>query len=103
MPPTNTATIHTFRVSLKPRIYRDIEMASSATLYDLAKSIVRAYDFDFDHAFGFFNKLTGNIFQSPVRYELFTDSTSAKSVKRTTVEQAFPTVGSKMTFLFDYG
>ena len=69
----NTATIHTFRVSLRPRSYRDIEISSTATLYDLAEPIVRAFDFDMDHAFGFFSKLTGNIFQSPVRYELFAD------------------------------
>jgi hypothetical protein len=103
MPPAATATIHIFRVSLRARLYRDIEISSTATLHDLAESIVRAFDFDFDHAFGFFSKLTGNVFQSPIRYELFTDGASSKSVKRTKIEQAFPTVGSKMTFLFDYG
>jgi hypothetical protein len=99
-------TIHILRVSLRPRIYRDIEIRSSASLYDLAESIVRAYKFDFDYAFGFFGNLTGNIFQSPIQYELFVDidiGSSSKSVKRTKVGQAFPTVGSKMTFLFDYG
>ena len=105
MPPTSAATIHTLRVSLRARLYRDIEISGSATLYDLAESIVRAFDFDLDHAFGFFSSETGNIFQSPVRYELFADagSGSSQSVKRTKIEQAFPSVAVKMTFLFDYG
>src|ERR1019366_4117441 len=106
MPSAITATIHTFRVSLKPRIYRDIEIRSNASLYDLAEAIVRAFDFDIDHAFGFFSKLTGNIFQSPFRYELFADTEAggvSRSVKRTKIEQAFPKVGRKMLFLFDYG
>ncbi len=101
-----TATTYAFRVSLRPRIYRDIEISSVATLYGLAESIVRAFNFDFDHAFGFFSKLTGNVFRSPVQYELFADMGSgipSRSVKRTKIEQAFPMVGSKMLFLFDYG
>lgn len=51
----------TFRVSLEPKVYRDIEIAASATLYKLAEAIVSAFDFDFDHAFGFYDKLTGSI------------------------------------------
>jgi hypothetical protein len=99
-------TTHIFRVSLEPKLYRDIEIPSDRTLYDLAVAIVRAYGFDMDHAFGFFPKLTGNIFGSNPRYELFADIGEADgslSVKRTTVAQAFPRVGGKMTFLFDYG
>jgi Plasmid pRiA4b ORF-3-like protein len=42
-----------------------------------------------------------------VRYELFADlegdSGEARSVKRTKVAQAFPAVGARMQFLFDYG
>ena len=84
-----------FRASLRPKIYRDIEIAGT----------VRS--FDFDHAFGFYNKLKGNIYDSPVRYELFVDigegEGDARSVKRTRVVKAFPLVGTKMRFLFDYG
>ena len=101
---TTTPTIHLLRVSLKPRLHRDIEVPSSASLYDLAEAIVKA--FDFDHAFGFFGNLTGNVFRSPVRYELFADMGSgiaSRSVKRTKIEEAFPKVGSTMLFLFDYG
>jgi hypothetical protein len=105
--PTSPTT-HILRVSLRGRLYRDIEIRSNASLHDLAEAIVRSFDFDLDHAFGFFSKLTGNIFQSPVRYELFADleldaGGPSRSVKRTRIEQAFPRVGSLMTFLFDYG
>jgi hypothetical protein len=65
----------------------------------------RSFEFDFDHAFGFYSKLKGNIYDSPVRYELFVDmgeaDSSARSVKRTRVLDAFPRVGSKLRFLFD--
>ena len=98
---------HIFRASLRGRLYRDIEIDSGKSLYDLAEAIVSAFDFSFDHAFGFYDKLTGNYTQSPLRYELFADMdggmSDARSVKRTSVAQAFKGVGSKMLFLFDYG
>ena len=96
-----------FRASLRPKIYRDIEIAGTSSLYTLAQAIVRSFDFDFDHAFGFYSKLKGNIYDAPVRYELFVDigegEGDARSVKRTRVTDAFPSVGTKMRFLFDYG
>ena len=97
---------HVFRVRLWPKIYRDIEIESSKSLYDLAAAIVGAFDFDLDHAFGFYSKLEDYVFDSPVRYELFADldgDREAQSVKRTTIAHAFPEPGSKMQFLFDYG
>jgi hypothetical protein len=102
---TRTST-HIFRVRLSPRIYRDIEIESTRSLYDLAAAIVRAFGFDFDHAFGFFSNLGRHVFDSAVRYELFADlegGGEARSVKRTTIAQAFPALGVKMQFLFDYG
>ena len=39
---------HIFRVRLRPKIYRDIEIDSSNSLYDLAAVIVQAFDFDLD-------------------------------------------------------
>src|SRR5215472_10199775 len=62
-----------FRVSLKPKIYRELEISAASSLYTLAQAIVGCFDFDFDHAFGFFSDLKGNIYRSPVRYELFVD------------------------------
>ena len=99
------AQTHVFRVSLSPKVYRDFEILSAQNLYDLAGEIVRVFGFDFDHAFGFYSKLTGDVFGSPVKYELFADmgESEAHSVKRTRIVEAFPTVGAKMTFLFDYG
>ena len=96
-----------FRVSLEPKVYRAFEIAGKSTLHALAKAIVTCFEFDFDHAFGFYSKLKGNIFGSPVRYELFVDMGEgdgvARSVKRTRVDEAFPSVGTRMRFLFDYG
>lgn len=95
------------RASLTPKIYRTFEIAHTSSLYALAQAITRFFDFDFDHAFGFYDKLKGNIYESPVRYELFVDmgesGSEARSVKRTRVDEAFPSVGAKMRFLFDYG
>src|ERR687883_1826019 len=100
------ASTHIFRVRLWPKVYRDIEIESGKSLYDLAAAIVRAFGFDLDHAFGFFSKLDHHVFDSPVRYELFADlggGSESGSVKRTKVAQAFPAVGAKMQLLFDYG
>ena len=105
-PVATRATTHIIRASLKPHIYREVEIQSTASLERLAEAIVAAYEFDLDHAYGFFSKLTGKIYQSPIRYELFADMESgsaSRSVKRTKIEQAFPKIGSKMLFLFDYG
>lgn len=105
-PTAGTGSKHFIRVSLKARLYRDIEIESSASLQTLAEAIVSAYAFDLDHAYGFFSKLTGNIYDSSVRYELFADVDSdgtARGVKRTRVRQAFTSIGSKMLFLYDYG
>ena len=62
-----------FRASLRGRLYRDIELPSNKSLEDLAAAIVRAFGFDFDHAFGFYSKLTGHYHDSDERYELFAD------------------------------
>jgi len=96
-----------FRVSLKAKIYREIEIEGSGSLANLAEAIIGAFDFDFDHAFGFYSKLTGPYHQSPEQYELFADmedtDSDAGSVKRTKVSQAFAKIGKKMLFVFDYG
>jgi hypothetical protein len=96
-----------FRASLRKDVYRAFEVADTSSLYVLAQAIIQSFDFDFDHAFGFYSKLKGNIYDSPIRYELFADmgesEGDARSVKRTRVVEAFPSVGTKMRFLFDYG
>ena len=96
-------------------LYRDIEIPENQSLYDLAEAIVDAFGFDFDHAFGFFSELGWNIYDSPVRYELFVDMGTenggmgsddrpkAGSVKKTKISQAFTEPKQKIQFLFDYG
>lgn len=99
-------TTRILRASLRPKLYRDIEIESTDSLHGLALAITRAFEFDFDHAFGFFSRLAGRVFASPIRYELFADDAiggASRSVRDTAVGDAFPRLGSKMLFLFDYG
>jgi hypothetical protein len=98
--------VQAFRVTVSKGVYREFEIQSSKRLHDLAEAITDAFGFDFDHAFGFYSSLKGRWFDSPVRYELFADigeESEAGSVKRTRIATAFPSVGDRMRFLFDYG
>lgn len=104
MAQTDTLTI---RAALDGATYRDIEIEASKSIYKLAEAIVSAFGFDFDHAFGFYG---GDPFarrKAQPRYELFADMGEADpgvlGVKKTTVAEAFPTVGRALVFLFDYG
>ena len=99
-----------FRATLQgsASIYRDIELDPAKSLYVLAEAIVSSFDFDFDHAFGFYTGLTpGKIYKTFPKYELFADMGDADprvlGVKKTRISQAFPKVGHTMLFLFDYG
>jgi len=96
-----------------PEISREIEIPENTNLYKLAEAIVDAYNFNFDHCFGFFSKISeSRYFDSEKKYELFTDlreegkdieSTGAGSVKKTKVKEVWQNIGDKMMFLFDYG
>lgn len=94
----------------KSSISRKIEIRASASLYALADTIVvDAFNWDLDHAFGFYDNLR-NPYDSAERYELFVDmgecddqEPKPKSVKKTKVRDAFDVPGKKMLFLFDYG
>jgi hypothetical protein len=101
------AQTHILRASLKPKLYRDIEIEGSRSLSDLARAITAAFDFGFDHAFGFYSDLKNPYSRSGERYDLFADmedgDSDAGSVERTKVAQVFGTPGKKMLFLFDYG
>ena len=103
---TAEGTTHLLRALLRPTLYRDIELESTGTLHNLAWGITRAFGFDFEHAFGFFSRLTGRVFASPIRYELLADavtSGASRDVHETSVARAFPRLGSKMLFVYDYG
>ena len=91
------------------KIVREIEIPENASLYKFAEAIVGAYNFDFDHPFGFFDNVK-DMYKSKEAYELFADlknqgiePTGAKSVKETKISDAFPIIGKKMLFYFDYG
>src|SRR5437764_7840611 len=99
-----------FRAALEHQksVYRDIEIEASKPLYKLAEAIVSAFDFDFDHAFGFYTGLTpAKMWRTPPKFELFADMGEAdvdvRGVKKTRIAEAFPKVGHTMLFLFDYG
>jgi hypothetical protein len=107
MPPSETFILRAALDGQKA-IYRDIEIESSKSLYRLAEALVKAFDFDFDHAFGFYSGLTpAKLTRVDPRYELFADMGEANpgvfSVKKTKVSQAFLDIGHTLVFLFDYG
>ena len=94
------------------KIVREIEIPENINLYKFAEAIIGAYDFDFDHAFGFFSKITTNwqLAESDKMYELFADledegiePTGAGSVQKTKISEVWKSIGDKMMFLFDYG
>ncbi len=90
--------------------HRTLAIPERFTLYRLAKEITNAFDFYFDHCFGFFDNLK-TWAKSNECYELFKDiekeqglePTNCKSVKKTRVNRVFNEIGKKMLFLFDYG
>ena len=100
-------TTHILRVSLKPRLYRDVEIECSKSLSNLAEAITAAFDFSFDHPFGFYSDHKNPYSKIGERYELFADmedaDSDAASVERTPIDRVFATIGKKMLFLFDYG
>jgi hypothetical protein len=94
----NTTLILRASLDGQAATYRDIEIEASKSLYKLADAIVSAFDFDFDHAFGFYSGLTHPTMMSArPRYELFADMGDVDhgilGVKKTPVAQAFPSIG----------
>lgn len=76
------------------------------SLYTFAKEIVDAFDFEFDHAFGFYDNIK-DIHESSEAYTLFYDfgdpvNDNEKSVKKSYIYKIFQ-LNKKMLFLFDYG
>ena len=119
-----TTTIICFRVALlaelgRPlrdpadqEILREIEAPADRPLESLARAIVRAFGFDFDHAFGFYSgRSYRTLMRAAPRWESFADMPAAVgdgrppagSVRRTMIAEAFPAPGTRLTFLFDYG
>jgi len=85
--------------------YRTLAVPEEFTLYSLAEAIVDSFNFDFDHAFGFYNNIK-RWTVSDEGYELFADigeESEFNGVKRTKVNEVFSEINKKMLFLFDYG
>jgi hypothetical protein len=101
---------HNLRLSKKKNIpWREIIMLETHSLYQFAESIIQAFDFDFDHCFGFFSSLdTPFKNDSSEKYELFVDigedpPLGSRAVKTALLKNVFPYDGKKMLFYFDYG
>ncbi|MCX5749253.1 MAG: hypothetical protein NTZ10_03300 [Candidatus Saganbacteria bacterium] len=87
---------------------KTIKAKGNDSLYKFAEKIVKEFDFELDHCFGFYSDFE-KLSNSSKAYELFVDAeaetscTGSKSVKKTKISQAFQQVGEMMLFLFDYG
>jgi hypothetical protein len=98
--------IYNLKVTIHKNIYRIIGVRGNCNLYKLAQVIIDAFNFDFDHAFGFYNNIK-DMYKSDEIYELFVESgyegsPGAKGVSKIYVSDVFE-IKKKMLFLFDYG
>lgn len=104
-----------FRVTLdddfdgrgKEKSWRKIIVLSSQSLWTLAQAIVKSFDFNFDHCYGFYDNFK-DPYHSKEIYELFTDigeepTEGAFGVEHVKITKAFEKISKKMRFLFDYG
>jgi len=97
----------TCRDDFTPNVERKIAILETQSLYTFARIIVKAFDFYFDHCFGFYSNIN-NYHDSFDSYELFVDigesepTLNRKGVKKTKIKDVFYEY-EKMLFLFDYG
>lgn len=90
------------------RPYRDLAIKSNQSLSTLAKAITGAFDFDFDHCYGFYDN-PGQIYKSSQIFELFTDlgedpTPGAQGVEHQPVCALFQKDSHhEWLFHFDYG
>lgn len=89
------------------KIIRRIQIPGSKSLFNFAKAIIAAFDFQFDHCFGFYDNLRDKR-NCRKAFELFVDigeegRPRAKGVKKIKISQAFDAVCEKLIMLFDYG
>lgn len=92
---------------MEEECWRELEITPDKTLEKLAEGIVKAFGFDFDHAFGFYSSLDYHYYDAQYKYELFADLGEADEgvmgVQKTKVKDVFPDPCKKMQFVFDYG
>jgi len=109
------ATMSDWNRRVRGMPYRILAIPEDSSLYDLAGTIIESFDFDLDHAFGFYSSIK-KLYDSDEMYELFVDvegdnpvdiflpgKTVPKGVRGTKVLQVFNKLKKKMLFLFDYG
>jgi hypothetical protein len=95
--------------------YRVIAVLGTSILYTLARTILRAFNFDFDHLFTFYGDLTGTS-ESDEVYDFYYEEVKKTSgllpcpeyreagrAKEVKVRECFDEVGKKLLFLYDYG
>ena len=92
------------------KVIRTVAISGKKSLYQFAGTIVRSFDFFFDHCFAFYGDVTCYKKSSQKEiYELFVDigeeptAPHAQGVKKVKVGKVFTTIGKTMRFLFDYG
>jgi hypothetical protein len=66
------ATLTDWDARVRGMPYRVVAIPPERSLYELAEAVTKAFGFDFDHAFGFYNNLK-NPYDSSESYELFSD------------------------------
>jgi len=107
-----------FRVMMegidKRKLWREIAVPENMSLYKLAQAILDAFDFAFDHCFGFYSNTKGEYYHDSDRqYEYFVDlieegedimdCPDALGTKKTPISDVWKELKDEMTFLFDYG
>ncbi|MBT2289371.1 hypothetical protein J7E73_09535 [Paenibacillus albidus] len=96
-------TLSDWNGTVRGRPFRKIAIAAGSSLYDLAVVTIESFDFDLDHAFGFYDNIK-NWTRSEKGYELFADigeKMKFPGVKRATVSKVFHTPKQKLLLLFD--
>ena len=98
-----TLTDQSGRVRGRPT--RTFSIFSERSLYQLAYVITEIFDFDFDHAFGFYNNFK-RWSRSTEGYELFADEAEESQfpgVKKIKIKDVFTERKKRMLFVYDYG
>ena len=92
------------------KVVRTIAISGKKSLYQFAGTIVKSFNFFFDHCFAFYSDVHQHPTESQKEiYELFVDmgeeptAPHARGVKNVKVEEVFTEYGKTMLFMFDYG
>ena len=103
------ATLNNRHFHSSEAVFRIFAIKGEARLYTLAKTILKYFNFDFDHLFGFYSNLK-EWTNSQERYELpsYSDMNKdsifkTKDVNQVKINEVFDEIGNKMLFLYDYG